>query len=88
MPDEPDQQNSPLHSTMREFHARCVNLTHYAVGLVAMMATKPPDGNERLDAHLHGEFVKELLKRDSPAGRSHTKSASVIERPDRNHELN
>jgi len=27
------------------------------------MATKPPDGNERLDAHLRGEFVKECVKK-------------------------
>ena len=54
-----------------------------------MMATKQPDGNERLDAHLHGEFVKELVKGDWPAGRNHTKSATVvIEHPARNHELN
>jgi len=53
-----------------------------------MMAAKPPEGNERLDAHLHSEFVKEPVKRDAPAVRSHTKPATVvIERPDRNHEL-
>ncbi len=27
-----------------------------------MMATKPPDGNERLDAHLRCEFVQDLCK--------------------------
>ena len=34
-----------------------------------MMATKQPDGNERLDAHLHNEFVKEpvFMKRSTKA---------------------
>src|SRR5205809_5837575 len=31
MPDKPDQQDSSLHSTMREFHATCVILTHRAM---------------------------------------------------------
>jgi hypothetical protein len=31
MPDKLDQQDSSLHSAMREFHATCVYLTHRAV---------------------------------------------------------
>jgi hypothetical protein len=38
-------------------------------GFNVTMATKPPDGNERLDAHRRGEFVKEPVKKDLPPGR-------------------
>jgi len=39
---------------------RCVKLTHRAVEeTMLMMATKPPAGNERLDAHRRGKLVKE-----------------------------
>src|SRR6185503_14455697 len=60
MPYNPD---SSLHSTMRDFHAICVKFTH-AQWSKQMMSVKPPDGNERLDAH------RELGSRCAPANSS------------------
>ena|SRR5437867_11832671 len=60
MPDKPTGFRTPL--TVREPHSSCSG----RIG--AMMATIWRDGNERLDAHLHGEFVNESIGSLSDSG--------------------
>ena len=47
-----------------------------------MMATKPTGGNERLDAHLCGELLKEPPKRGTLPGMPKPRLASVASNDD------